>query len=149
MNRAKDTHVNANMRDAILPAVAYITEIQWRKAFANLEVHELIAHAYDREKDSFSCEWHPGDGTANRWNIDAEFVYADRMEALVGLERVVASKMRTRWASKNGLTPRQAEALARFREGLSARERLTIQTRLDAGDLAGGGNLIEPERRTP
>ena len=54
------------------------------------------------------------------------------MEALLYVERVVASKMGAKWTSKDGPTLIQAEALTRFREELSARERLEIQMRLKA-----------------
>ena len=124
--------MNKSMRDVILPAIAFVTEIQWRPKFSNLEVHELLVLAYDSEREVFTCDWRSYDNSDPSWVVDASFVHAERMDALVYVERVMKSKMGVRWTSKNGPTTIQAEALTRFRKELSARERLEIQMRLKA-----------------
>ena len=124
--------MNKSMRDVVLPAVAFVTEIQWRPTFSNLEVHEILVLTYDNERKAFACDWKSHDGSDPSWIVDASFVFAQRMEALLYVERVVASKMGAKWTSKDGPTLIQTEALTRFRQELSARERLEIQMRLKA-----------------
>ena len=48
--------MNKSMRDVVLPAVAFVTEIQWRPTFSNLEVHEILVLTYDSEREAFACD---------------------------------------------------------------------------------------------